>query len=136
MTISRSSGAALGEARLVISNFIQVDPTGGGGAIEPMSTDGISSAVASNTVGSSATANFGGVNLPAWTSEVLLEVFSHRGWQPSGTAEAGGNQSGVRADHSGFLGSGHRLRCGGGKRRIRDFDSDRRMVAGSLVLAR
>jgi hypothetical protein len=41
-----------------------------------VSTDVISSAVVSNTAGSSATANFGSVNLPAGTSEVLLEVFS------------------------------------------------------------
>lgn len=70
-----SSSAALGAGRVVISNFIDKDPTGSGEPIPPMSTDVIATALASNSAGSSASASFGALRLPAGTTHVLVEVF-------------------------------------------------------------
>jgi hypothetical protein len=76
VTLNRASGLALGEARVVISNFIDKDPTGSGAAIAPMSTDVIAWALAGNTAGSTGNADFGTINFPAGTSRVMVEAFS------------------------------------------------------------
>ena len=75
MGLTRSSASALGNVRVVISNFIDRDPTGSGEAMAPMSTDVIATALAGNAAGASATASFGTVRFPAGTTEVLVEVF-------------------------------------------------------------
>lgn len=75
VTFTSSSGALPGGGRVVISNFIDKDPTGSGESIPPMSTDVIATALASNTAGASAVASFGALRLPAGTTHVLVEVF-------------------------------------------------------------
>jgi hypothetical protein len=75
VSLNRTSAAALGNVRVVVSNFIETDPTGSGAAIEPMSTDVIGTALASNAAGTSATAAFGTLRFPAGTTFVLVEVF-------------------------------------------------------------
>lgn len=74
-TVTSSSGARLGDGRVVISNFIDKDPTGSGESIPPMSTDVIATALVSNTAGPSGSASFGALRLPAGTTHVLVEVF-------------------------------------------------------------
>ena len=76
VTLKRTSGLPLGEARVVISNFIDKDPTGSGASIDPMSTDVIASALVGNASGSSRDAVFGVINFPAGTLRVLVEAFS------------------------------------------------------------
>jgi hypothetical protein len=75
VTVTSSSRPTLGGGRVVISNFIDKDPTGSGESIPAMSTDVIATALASNTSGSSASASFGALRLPAGTTHVLVEVF-------------------------------------------------------------
>jgi hypothetical protein len=75
VTVTSISRPTLGGGRVVISNFIDKDPTGSGESIPPMSTDVIATALASNTAGPSASASFGALRLPAGTAHVLVEVF-------------------------------------------------------------
>lgn len=75
VTLTSNSKPILDSARVVISNFIDKDPTGSGESIPPMSTDVIATALAGNAAGSSASASFGALRLPAGTSHVLVEVF-------------------------------------------------------------
>jgi len=75
VTVTSTSRLTLGGGRVVVSNFIDKDPTGSGESIPPMSTDVIATALASNDAGTSATAAFGALRLPAGTTHVLVEVF-------------------------------------------------------------
>jgi hypothetical protein len=75
VTVTSSSRPVLGDGRVVISNFIDKDPTGSGESIPTMSTDVIATALASNAAGPSATASFGALRFPAGTNYVLVEVF-------------------------------------------------------------
>lgn len=75
VTVTSSSRPTLGGGRVVVSNFIDKDPTGSGESMPPMSTDVIATALASNAAGPSATASFGALRLPAGTTHVLVEVF-------------------------------------------------------------
>lgn len=75
VTVTSSSRPSLGDGRVVVSHFIDKDPTGSGESIPPMSTDVIATALASNAAGPSATASFGALRLPAGTTHVLVEVF-------------------------------------------------------------
>ena len=84
--------ASTGAVRLVISNFIDTDPTGSGAAIEPMSTDVILSALARPTGPSTTVVDFGQLRLPAATTHVLVEVFALDGsarlaWRKTTPAE-------------------------------------------------
>lgn len=75
VALNSSSGALARGGRVVISNFIDKDPTGSGESIPPMSTDVIATALVSSTTGASASASFGALRLPAGTGHVLVEVF-------------------------------------------------------------
>jgi hypothetical protein len=76
VSITRSSGAALGQVRVVISNFIETDPTGSGMPIPTMSTDVIASSIAGSNSLATDTANFGRIQWPLGLSQVLVEIFS------------------------------------------------------------
>jgi hypothetical protein len=74
--LDQSAGAALGNIRVTVSNFIEADPTGGGGPIAAMSTDVLTYALGGSTSGPSDTILFGRLVLPSGTQHVLIEVFS------------------------------------------------------------
>jgi hypothetical protein len=67
-------GSSCAQFRVTLSNFIEVDPTGGGGAIPAMSTDVLATALTAGSA-SSATVNFGKLVFPAGVQQVLVEVF-------------------------------------------------------------
>jgi len=75
VTVTSSSRPTVGDGRMVISNFIDKDPTGSGESIPAMSTDVIATALASNTSGSFASGSFAHCASPAGTTHVLVEVF-------------------------------------------------------------
>lgn len=78
LRLNRSSGAAIGDVRITVSNFIDEDPTGSGEKIAPISTDVITSTLANVGSASTLTVPFGSMVLPASTTEVLVEVFSQQ----------------------------------------------------------
>jgi hypothetical protein len=87
-TVNESSGPSLvltraggnvGMVRLVISNFIETDPTGSGAPMEPMSTDVIVTVLTPAASTSSVRLQLPDLRLPAGTSEVWLEVFATPG---------------------------------------------------------
>lgn len=91
VTVQRASGSAAA-VRLVISNFIDVDPTGSGAPMDPMSTDVIASALARPAGASGALVDFGPLRLPAATTHVLIEAFDmdgggRLGWRKTTPAE-------------------------------------------------
>jgi ABC-type transport system substrate-binding protein len=67
-------GSSCAQFRVTLSNFIEVDPTGGGGVIPAMSTDVLATVLTPGSA-SSATANFGKLIFPAGVQQVLVEVF-------------------------------------------------------------
>lgn len=75
VTVTIGSRPTLGDSRVVISNFIDKDPTGSGESMPPMATDVVATALASNATGRSATAAFGVLRFPAGTQYVMVEVF-------------------------------------------------------------
>lgn len=75
LTVSTTTAANVGSVHVMISNYIDKDPTGSDEPITPMSTDVIAAAIASNATGPSVTVSFGALSFPAGTYDVLLEVF-------------------------------------------------------------
>lgn len=93
----RRSDASAAVVRLVISNFIDVDPTGSGAPMDPMSTDVIASALARPAGASGALVDFGPLRLPAATTHVLIEAFDmdgggRLGWHKTTPAELAAGQ--------------------------------------------
>lgn len=74
--VLRKANGGVGAVRLVISNFIEVDPTGSGALIEPMSTDVIVSALTPAGSASPHVLQLPDLRLPTAVTEVLVEVFS------------------------------------------------------------
>jgi hypothetical protein len=96
VTVRRADGSAAA-VRLVISNFIDVDPTGSGAPMDPMSTDVIASALARPAGASGALVDFGQLRLPAATTHVLIEAFDmdgggRLGWRKTTPAELAAGQ--------------------------------------------
>jgi hypothetical protein len=77
--VLQRAGGEVGAVRLVISNFIETDPTGSGAPIEAMSTDVIVTVLTSTTNTAPLSLQLPTLRLPAATTEVLVEVFAIAG---------------------------------------------------------
>jgi len=77
--VLQRAGGEVGAVRLVISNFIETDPTGSGEPIEAMSTDVIVTVLTSATSMAPLSLQLPDLRLPAATTEVLVEVFAGTG---------------------------------------------------------
>ncbi len=74
--VLQRDGGSVGAVRLVVSNFIETDPTGSGEPIEAMSTDVIVTVLTSATSVAPLSLQLPDLRLPAATTEVLVEVFA------------------------------------------------------------